>query len=1185
MKSYYSPVPEIHAPKKSFQDIFNCLDIHFEYQSTTPKSLCVSHYNSVYRHKNATKVQRVICCVCGTKRKHEHSSLVTEAVSKFLPCPSPKVVESFLADSIEFDAYISEEDVVCFKCYKYLNQVLKSGSCTLSNDHVLAELKSKEVELLEIVQKMSSTICMTCESVVKLALYKTALHTCRVIRSDHAVRFTDLYRIFQSNLPSNVDSGVCISKYSLLTFLGSEFGDLVSSFCHNKKTGTIFYRTKADLRVLLSNSFGCQCKDTSVSSILQLNDSVHKLAKHLSLLSSDPGHSLVLDMDTYTQEVCSVAPELWELVCTLTSSVNERKGRTAATAGDTYAGKIKHLRRAYILSVILFITNSECSSPFHVLLADTIESHGGSTELITILNRVGAVCSVDTLKRVIQSVSLERKAQGVQSLLVNGAFTVATADNVDFLQSHASVYAGNQHRSWHATSIQLVQPQPLVTSVGERVCRRLFDSSVRGDINVGTITPQNVLGSLPSNPLNRLRTLLSRKRLERSSPVASPQQSTRSPLPKKMCRARTFTECRQLTQSEATVCLTRPPTTTIQTISTVHYTSFLPSTSEKETASVINQMSFYYIFLKEACISNGKHMVDLKTFCGLSLKNVPNAQQSNVVYLSIIDMHADTREAMEAVVSKLHREYGIGVTATSLVLVGDQKTYTRVQELKHIYGQDLNWLIPFIGDWHLLHNLHSVLMKVYFDAGLKELAQSSGFRGETLTSLQRCSNFKRVHQFLLQAWEALYRHLQTFISDQDEEFYIDLLSATCAQLCNCNRSCQEQKSPQPLHVFLKDFQSQHPNIFFLFQDWLNKLADKYPNWKFWKNFVFRDMFSYITLFISIRGGMWNLRLYGVKQVAPLFAAFDRPHYQKLIPCHLHEVLSMPSEVISKFENGAFVCNITGTSIHSVALDEAHEMLVNKDLKTSIVRPTKEYLDRILYYYPVRSQALKVLKQQVLLDGDKSSNNQFCVVSLDSSTVLKVEENVKAMLSYVQSASVLSLTDNNSDGLLTSMSGQIATPEQKIDLLGFWEIGLERFKNKVKYFVLHDPSAAVPQRQAKLLTFKSTKSVQKKIKLIDKEKKIVNKCVRRSLVWNAKVGVNDQQCGGQYLELPRAISDSQGNPHKGQKSYATKWLNKRFTGLINNTLPTNWVPEVVVPTTPVNMKFCWFIRVCISGTGL
>ena len=118
------------------------------------------------------------------------------------------------------------------------------------------------------------------------------------------------------------------------------------------------------------------------------------------------------------------------------------------------------MRRAYLVSLILFITNSECNSPFHAVLSDVIESFGGSTELITILNRFGIRSSVDTLNRIIHCVSLDQKNAGTRSLLVEKAFTVASTDNVDFLQSNAAVYSGNQHYSWHATSIQLVQPMP-----------------------------------------------------------------------------------------------------------------------------------------------------------------------------------------------------------------------------------------------------------------------------------------------------------------------------------------------------------------------------------------------------------------------------------------------------------------------------------------------------------------------------------------------------------------------------------------------------------------------------------------------------------------------------------------------------------------------------------------------------
>lgn len=312
------------------------------------------------------------------------------------------------------------------------------------------------------------------------------------------------------------------------------------------------------------------------------------------------------------------------------------------------------------------------------------------------------------------------------------------------------------------------------------------------------------------------------------------------------------------------------------------------------------------------------------------------------------------------------------------------------------------------------------------------------------------------------------------------------------------------------------------------------------------------------MFYSIRGGIWDLRLYAIKQIGPLFAAFDRPHYQKLIPCNLHEVLLMPQEVIEHFESGAFVCSVTGSSVRSVALDEAHEMLVNKDLKTTVVRPTREYIDRIIHYYPVRAQALKALKQQALLDGPGQSTK----VSIFNTSphAVKVEENVAAMMIKLKSANLLNA---GSTSPLQSLSGQVAKPEQEKDLLSFWDVGQKQFENRIKYFQLKDPSAKVPQRKVKLLTYTTSKPTKKKIKIIEREKKLVNKCIRLSLASNSKVDSDHQQQGGQYLELPRAISDPHGKPQKGKKSYATKWLEKRYKHVVTSQLPSGWIPEVVV----------------------
>ena len=259
------------------------------------------------------------------------------------------------------------------------------------------------------------------------------------------------------------------------------------------------------------------------------------------------------------------------------------------------------------------------------------------------------------------------------------------------------------------------------------------------------------------------------------------------------------------------------------------------------------------------------------------------------------------------------------------MVIGDAKTYCHIQALRQEYGNQLSWVLPFIGDWHLMKNYQEVLMRVYYDAGLKHLAIAAGFRAETLTHLQKCSNFHHAHHFLVETWEAMLQHIfRLFVQSlpTTESAILQPLNCLVSTLDNIDGfKCELTKRQDELQALKVKFLS-----------FISNKNSRNEDWQFWSKFLFADCLAYMALHHAIRSTNWELRMGSIKVMTPLFFALDRPTYGKLLPQHLADCLTFPTTILNHLKFGGFTVSITGRQWHSVAIDEAHEMLVNKDLK-------------------------------------------------------------------------------------------------------------------------------------------------------------------------------------------------------------------------------------------------------------
>lgn len=176
-----------------------------------------------------------------------------------------------------------------------------------------------------------------------------------------------------------------------------------------------------------------------------------------------------------------------------------------------------------------------------------------------------------------------------------------------------------------------------------------------------------------------------------------------------------------------------------------------------------------------------------------------------------------------------------------------------------------------------------------------------------------------------------------------------------------------------------------------------------------------------------------------------------------------------------FEQGAFVVNICGRSWHSVGLDEAHEMLINRQCKSAITKPNPDFINRISKYLTHRAEALEHLKQQIFPTPYEHQKVPSIFSSNDSDK--KHKTNVKAQIAALKRSCVFD-SHAHRCGLLKTFTGARAVGQSYNDLLKFREIGKEEYLIRISYFILRNPSMQAPNRRWTLRTF-FTKTVTKK----------------------------------------------------------------------------------------------------------
>jgi hypothetical protein len=242
-------------------------------------------------------------------------------------------------------------------------------------------------------------------------------------------------------------------------------------------------------------------------------------------------------------------------------------------------------------------------------------------------------------------------------------------------------------------------------------------------------------------------------------------------------------------------------------------------------------------------------------------------------------------------------------------------------------------------------------------------------------------------------------------------------------------------------------------------------------WGFWQN----DAFAYLCLYFGVRTRKWHLRVASLRLMGPYFLVCNRTHYKKLVPTHLAHLEEWPGSAIAFLKAGGFAVSQKGDPFMSIASDEAHETLINKDTKTAIKKIPGynalalvggHALSRALNYKNIRSELIRPRNSNVLAPLRREKKTRLGAHGGS-------EINIRSMRQQLR-ASVLVEKREPGEPLVHLVTGEKATARAEHDLAYYLDEGKKAFEQVFKDNVLRETSNAEPKKRFNLRGFGAKK---------------------------------------------------------------------------------------------------------------